>query len=377
MPVDPAGQPVGLWERTKDYLASVHGAACPQYYKEHHKDDVTELYDSKGIDPEVHEHFRGGVRHGRTAFTAVLHGARVWELNGAAIAADGKLLADVSWDYRHGIGRVLGWDHNVFHEWIPYPLTRVEGTAALLTHVWSGNYFHWMFDVLPRIDLLRSSGVPIDRYIIQRNEQQIQEDTLNLLGIPKEQRIEIGHDFHAQVDTLVVPSFVKSDIEHPSEYPRWAADFLRYEFLYTRDVQPSPEFERIYVSRANAWQRRLLNEEQIQGMLWERGFRTVRLEELPFEEQVRIFASAKVVAAPHGAGLTNLVFCTPGTKVIEMLPPNYVSNYFWHLSNQVCLDHYYLIGDTFAKPQEDWWNGSADFAVDPEKFKRLLERAGV
>ena len=35
-------------------------------------------------------------------------------------------------------------------------------------------------------------------------------------------------------------------------------------------------------------------------------------------EQVAVVRDARMVVAPHGAGLTNIVFCRPGTTVIEL-----------------------------------------------------------
>ena len=37
-------------------------------------------------------------------------------------------------------------------------------------------------------------------------------------------------------------------------------------------------------------------------------------------EQIRLFASAKLVIAQHGAGLSNIVTCAPGTHVVEIGP---------------------------------------------------------
>ena len=35
-------------------------------------------------------------------------------------------------------------------------------------------------------------------------------------------------------------------------------------------------------------------------------------------EQMRVFASARGVLGPHGAGFANLVFCAPRTAVVEI-----------------------------------------------------------
>ena len=56
------------------------------------------------------------------------------------------------------------------------------------------------------------------------------------------------------------------------------------------------------------------------------------------------FTGADEIVAVHGAGLTNLLFCRPGTRVIEIFPENFVkSTYFW-LARQLGLEYHYLIG---------------------------------
>jgi hypothetical protein len=43
-----------------------------------------------------------------------------------------------------------------------------------------------------------------------------------------------------------------------------------------------------------------------------------------------------------------LVFCSAGTKVIELFSPNYIRHYFWVISQQLQLEHYYLVGEAIA-----------------------------
>ena len=46
---------------------------------------------------------------------------------------------------------------------------------------------------------------------------------------------------------------------------------------------------------------------------------TLEDKSLPF--QIALFDTADIIIAQHGAALANLIFCRPGTKVIEVLPP--------------------------------------------------------
>ncbi len=49
-----------------------------------------------------------------------------------------------------------------------------------------------------------------------------------------------------------------------------------------------------------------------------KGGKTVELDEMEMSDQVKLFAGASVIIGQHGAGLSNIMFCSPGTKVVEI-----------------------------------------------------------
>jgi capsular polysaccharide biosynthesis protein len=143
-------------------------------------------------------------------------------------------------------------------------------------------------------------------------------------------------------------------------------------------IRPSGERKRIYISRAKASKRKLLNEAELTAILSRYGFRSVELESMKVADQIRLFASADIVVGPHGAGLTNLMFCRPGTKVIELFSPNHMHTCYPVISNHMGLDHYYLVGvgkrpPEFVNPRLH----SDDIRIDPGEFKNILKLAGV
>lgn len=77
---------------------------------------------------------------------------------------------------------------------------------------------------------------------------------------------------------------------------------------------------RYYFSRAKASESRIMEQEAVQldEILAAYAFETIFLETLSFKQQVELAANAKVILAPHGAGLTNLIFSNPDTKIIEL-----------------------------------------------------------
>lgn len=76
--------------------------------------------------------------------------------------------------------------------------------------------------------------------------------------------------------------------------------------------------KKIYISRADASLRRIENEAGIAAMLESQGFVSVVMTGKSGLEQARLFHNADVIVTPHGAALTSLLFCRPGTEVVEI-----------------------------------------------------------
>lgn len=78
--------------------------------------------------------------------------------------------------------------------------------------------------------------------------------------------------------------------------------------------------KRFYIDRRAACNRVLHNEDELVSILEQNGFAIIQLEYLTFDEQALLFANAEYIIGAHGAGLANIVFCKPGTKIIELMP---------------------------------------------------------
>lgn len=81
-------------------------------------------------------------------------------------------------------------------------------------------------------------------------------------------------------------------------------------------------------------------------MLQQYGFQTCVLEKMTIREQIKLFARAKAVVASHGAGLTNLMFAQPETRILEIFEPTVVPCFFWSLANNMQQQYWYCLGKT-------------------------------
>ncbi len=177
---------------------------------------------------------------------------------------------------------------------------------------------------------------------------------------------------HVRADRLIVPSLPVMQ----GNIPAWVCRFLRG--LFPGEPGTAAPIRRLYISRANAPWRRVVNEEETVRVLERAGFEQVRLETMSVAEQASTLAAAEAVVAPHGAGLTNLVFCPPGARVIEIFSPAFVNVLYWGLSRLVDLDYQYVMGVPDARRAgAEAWDVQRDIRVDVPKLQRALAAAGL
>jgi tetratricopeptide (TPR) repeat protein len=367
-------------ETTHDWAAT-QPSDC---YQALDPDSTMPLTPPRTLDPEVHFSFRFGRAVPLPgSFVAKIPAGRVWfaedQSSTAIFTAANYLLGDLSVEFP-----LLSPFHPDKHPSLHSarfrdlpPVEPVTGTVAVLSGLTDDMYFHWMFDVLPRIDLLRRSGIDFETidYFLVSNHLPFQQQTLERLGISVAKILPVAP--HLQATALIVPSFPAS----PAWMPQWACEFLRRVFLPQAVSATSSHTNklRLYLSRQTTANRRLINETDCWSVLQRFGFQAVNLETLSVSEQAELLAQAEIVVALHGSGLTNIVFCQPGTKVIELFSPYYVYPCYWLISNLVQLEYYYLLGSTpmgtflhqllYPNPRiEDIW-------IDPTQLEALLQLA--
>ncbi len=279
-----------------------------------------------GGSPEVREFWRAEQRtEVAPRFLARLPGGRVFGAGGV-LAPDGATLArEVSLDF----GKPSGTHWLLTYRRIPPPRP-VPGTTAVIATALAHGYGHWLLDELPR--LLQLPRGQADA-LIAHAKQPYSRVALAQYGWTGA-ILEADRQAHFQCEQLIVPSLAGT-VVHPT---RHALDLIG-EFTAAFPRSSSPFGERIYVTRENARRRTVTNEAELWTALQAAGFVKVRLEELSWPEQINAFRHAKIVIGPHGAGLANLAFCPPDTRVVELFQRAYAPGGFWRLAALRGLDY--------------------------------------
>jgi len=338
----------GFYESTKDWVInekiSNFWPGLPESF--------ISLAPPQTLDESIHFSFRFALGVSIPgSFVVSIPKGRVWlnkdESRMAVITSDHYLLGDISPEspaLSPGHPDKHPSRHSLLQGRPMPPVQSVAGTVAVLSGLLNDVYFHWLFDVLPRFHLLRLAGWDwknIDWFVVN-DRCGFQRESLTMLGINPDKLIQrsSGEDLHLQADHLLAPSFPGT----VAWMPKWACEFLRNTFLDSECIKEKTN-KRLYIRRSLSSSRHLINEEEVIHCLEGWGFEALHLEQLSVQEQASLFAQAEIIVAPHGSGLSNLVFCLPGTKVIEIFSPFYVYPCFWLVSNLMGLDYFYVLGE--------------------------------
>lgn len=144
-----------------------------------------------------------------------------------------------------------------------------------------------------------------------------QRDALEILGYSDDRLIKVPRDSLVACARLHVPTNLRGGVGLLKPGIEW----LRHRLMVPGEAEARQDGgRRLYVSRADASRRRLLNEHELISALASYEFEVIVPGEMSFRDQIRIFSQASLVVGCHGAALTNLVFAPPGCGTVEIAP---------------------------------------------------------
>ncbi len=260
---------------------------------------------------------------------------------------------------------------------------RLEGRVCPVVVQGGGIFAHWLGDILPALHLVERAGVDfdtIDHWILNRKDQAYHRESLQKLGIPEHKVIAWSPSLRfVEADEWVVPGRART---HLYTAP-WIIEWLRSVFVPDWNALSKQSGGlRLYLSRGKASKRRVINEAEVTEYLITLGFQVLHLENRSLTEAAHWLTRADVVVAPHGAGLANMVFCKPATRLIELYSWH-ISQEYWMTAQTLGLDYANLAcpgpdGRYYDEIDLDYTHrfaeiNSADIQVDIETLQRVLE----
>ncbi len=200
------------------------------------------------------------------------------------------------------------------------------------------NYYSNLLQFLPRIFFNKKTNIKL---AIHRNSSNKYRNFIK--SILKSLNIEF---------TFV---FLDDDFYHfiDSDFPQFLSmnDSIK---ILKKFINPKTNVEiskKIYVTREDSNYRKILNEADVVTLLRDNGYRVINPQLYEINEQIEIFSNADKIIAPHGSNLANIIFCKPGTEILEITPSfrdseKVLKNRYLNLCQINNLNHNKIVSDT-------------------------------
>jgi hypothetical protein len=189
------------------------------------------------------------------------------------------------------------------------------------------NFYHWHFDVLPRLmnlcETIDDSPILIsDEFSIRPGS--FQEKSLQLLGFDVSNIVILKSSVHYRIPNCFV-SNVRSD-------HNWGASdgshidsllCLRNCLLDALSKLHSNNANHwkganIFISRSDSTDYRLHNPSLIERKMLDNGFRSITMSSLPYIDQLKLFSNASSIISPHGAALSLSIVINDSCLIAEI-----------------------------------------------------------
>lgn len=222
----------------------------------------------------------------------------------------------------------------------------------------SDNYYHFIYDLLPKFLVIKSSLHNNDSVIVGKKVIQIGREILT--SLEPRCNFVFSHKNIIRPKRLSIPYYETQRSSNPDLF---TLDLLRVEFknLVSSNSNLRQDY---YLFRGKRQGRNITNEHLFAYFLADKGFLVLDLENKSFTEQLNIFFNARSIISIHGAGLTNIFICEKSTRIIEIFPLGFNGDFFQSISNRLDLNFKrYSI-----KPN----NASYDITVSQNDYSNIM-----
>lgn len=241
----------------------------------------------------------------------------------------------------------------------------------------SGNYAHWITEVLPRIYLFivkLDKDLPI---IIDRDVHPNMIDFIRSIAKPTTRIFAVGGGEGVKVNNLYFVSTVgyasldpreTKAIDHPEGF--FCSEIIFEMSTYFRSIaNPTKHNRKLFVKRSS-FTRSIINIDQVEKFLILNGYEVVYLERMSLLSQIKTISEASHIVAQAGAACANFIFCQEDTKIVILAGASKSGgfNYWENILGFANLNITLLLGSSIG----DTTSHHTDFNVTIDQLEDLI-----
>jgi hypothetical protein len=258
------------------------------------------------------------------------------------------------------------------------PSVTVDKCVVIAQDAFEGsNFCHFLFDWVPRVGHFLDAGLedpssckflmggaPTEfHFHVVRALCEIYSLNTDQFVFPQEPQV-----WHTEG-----PVYFFSDLKEATMHPANMAN--RRSIAIIREVAskiwtPKGHIKRVYISRGDTPLRRIANEAELFDRLKTFGFVEVRLGSLPYLQQVELIRGAEVIIAPHGMGLTHIVFHDGRPLIVELHNPTIGTDSYAFPAHALGFRYRAILGTNLD-------DATNNFQIAPEDVIKVLLAEGI
>jgi capsular polysaccharide biosynthesis protein len=197
------------------------------------------------------------------------------------------------------------------------------------------NYYHWTLQCFPSLALFLSLKAVITniKILLPEGLPSFALDYLKILNIDLENEVEFLkiQDNLFFAEKLIYPSVVGGEFSFNTSpfILNFAQKYFHEKIHHQNNINNKSNKKIVYCSRQDTKNRTIVNERELIDVLEKRFNAEIFITgNFNIQEQANKFNSADIIVSPHGANLSNTLYCRPDTYIIEMLPDKYLNPCF-------------------------------------------------
>lgn len=243
---------------------------------------------------------------------------------------------------------------------------KFSGRVAVITNMYEFCYFHWVNDLISKLALLELHGIEYD-YIFIPQYKSYMKETLELWGIDTKKIISAYVGMGIQADEIIMTTSVSTTSSKAvlcNYMQPMILHCIRNKMIPNALLKSQKRFSpKVFISRKDSGNKRVaLNEDDVFHLFETKGFVRYCLADMALADQIALFHQATDIVSFHGAGLTNVIFCKPQTRIIEIFQKHFDASY-WGFSKMLNL-RYDLIDATGGKLLSNIFQPSEELSLD-------------
>ncbi len=220
-----------------------------------------------------------------------------------------------------------------------FKIQRQKGIVLIWNSWGKDNYYHWINDSLSNLIMIEDK-IENFEILLPPNPPQFIIESLKSFKVKS---VKFSERKIIKATNLIYPIFPASS----GKMDVFLLDKLRQQFLSyitNQNFSKIEVFEKIYVSRSRQNKRSIINENSLISNLVEKNFKVIHFEDYTFWEQIYIMKHAKILVAPHGANMVNMIVMQENSKIIEINQEDVskATLCYWSMASNLGFDYYYI-----------------------------------